>query len=99
MWKKITEKYHIIKRECRIKLTKLIEEFTGIFNDVVDGYKELSDAYKRERVKLRALKSCLDVKREAYQRKCDELDKVEEEYDRDYHGKYSKELLREINRE
>ena len=83
---------------------ELIEEFTEIFNDVVDEYKELSDAYKRETIKLKALKNCLDVKREAYQKKCDELDKVEEEkerteYDRDYHEKYSKELLREINRE
>ena len=47
---------------------ELIEEFSEIFNDVVDEYKELSDAYKRERVKLKALKNCLDVKREAYQR-------------------------------
>ena len=83
---------------------ELIEEFTEIFNDVVDEYKELSDAYKRETTKLKALKNCLDVKPEAYQKKCDELDKVEEEkeraeYDRDYHEKYSKELLREINRE
>ena len=82
----------------------LIEEFTEIFNDVVDEYKELSDAYKRETIKLKALKNCLDVKREAYQKKCDELDKIEKEkeqaeYDRDYHEKYSKELLREINRE
>ena len=47
---------------------ELIEEFSEIFKDVVDEYKELLDDCKRERIKLRALKSCSDVYREAYQR-------------------------------
>ena len=83
---------------------ELQEELTGIFKDVVDELWVLSAACERERIKLEALEKCSDVQHEMYCKKCDELDKVEEEkeqaeYDRDYHEKYSKELLREINRE
>ena len=40
-------------------------ELTEIFKDVVDELWVLSDACKREKIKLKALKNCLDVKRES----------------------------------
>ena len=79
------------------------EEAANIFNVVVDAYKELADAYVTETIKLKIWKEYSDVGKKMYHEKCDELDKVLEdkekiEYDRDYYEKYSKELLREINR-
>ena len=80
------------------------EEATNIFKVIVDAYKELADAYVTETIKLKIWKEYSDVGEKIYHEKCDELDKVLEEkgraeYDRDYYEKYSKELLREINRE
>ena len=77
---------------------ELVEELTKIFNNVVD------DAYKREVTKSEALEKYSGVGEEMYRKKCEELGGVEREkeqaeYDRDYYEKYSRELLREINRE
>ena len=82
---------------------ELVEELTKIFNNVVDAYKELDDAYRRETVKSEALEKYSGVGKEMYREKCEELGEVEREkkqaeYDRDYYEKYSRELLCEINR-
>ena len=79
------------------------EEAANIFKVIVDAYKELADAYVNETIKLKIWKEYSDVGKKMYHEKCDELDKVLEEkekieYDRDYYEKYSKELLREINK-
>ena len=91
---KITEVYDL----------ELQEELTEIFNDIVSKYKELTDACETETIRLKIWKEYSDVGKKMYHEKCDELDKVlkdkeRAEYDRDYYEKYSKELLREINRE
>ena len=80
------------------------EEAASVFGVVVDAYKELADAYVTETIRLKVWKEYSDVGKKMYHEKCDELDKVLEEkeraeYDRDYYEKYSRELLREINRE
>ena len=79
------------------------EEAANIFNVIVDVYKELADAYVNETIRLKIWKEYSDVGQKMYHEKCDELDKVlkdkeRAEYDRDYYEKYSKELLREINK-
>ena len=83
---------------------ELVEELTEIFGSVVEEYEEMVDAYKREVTKSEALGEYSSVGKKMYHEKCEELGEVEREkkqaeYDRDYYEKYSRELLREINRE
>ena len=83
---------------------ELQEELTEIFGSVVEEYEEMNDAYKREVTQSEALKKYSSVGKKMYHEKCEELGEVEREkkqaeYDRDYYEKYSRELLREINRE